>query len=198
MSAATSRRTGQAGSTGTPGDGRTPLRPAKQRTGSGAVPVLGVLLALCVLALAAVLVRDGLVLLGAFGGTPWTDTAVGAVSGTAPATWLAPAGVAVALLGLYLVVASLGRRTRKEVRLRRAPAVTITPRDVARLASAVARDVDGVATARSTASRRAVDVTLSTTGEPTVGDAVKDAVTRRLSVLDPSPRVRVRVLGGDR
>ncbi|MEJ5914685.1 DUF6286 domain-containing protein [Pseudokineococcus sp. 1T1Z-3] len=176
--------------------GPSPLRPAGERTGSGQVPLVGILLALLVLALGVVLVRDALVTLGALGGQPWFAQLVDVVAGTTPATWMVAVGVALALLGIALVAVAFRRRTRTEVRLRARTAVTTEPRDLARLSSSVARDVDGVLGARTSASRRSVVVRISTTGDAGTSDAVKNAVTQRLSVLERTPTVRVRVEGG--
>jgi len=177
---------------------RAPLSAAKERTGSGSVPVVGIVLSLCLLALSAVLVRDALVLLGVLGGTPWLQTAVGAVSGTVPATWMVPAGVALGLFGLWLLTRAFARRRRTEVRLRSRTAVTTTPRDLARLSSAVARDVDGVLGASTAATRRAITVTISTTGAGSVREAVEQQVADRLAPLERSPSVRVKVEEGRR
>ncbi|MEJ5946631.1 DUF6286 domain-containing protein [Pseudokineococcus basanitobsidens] len=181
-----------------PSGDREPLRAAGERTGSGPVPVVGALLALLALALGVVLVRDALVVLGALGGEAWLAQLVDVVAGTAPATWLVPVGVAVALVGVSLLSVALGRRTRTEVRLASRTAVTTEPRDVARLSSSVARDVDGVLGARTSAGRRSVVVRVSTTGDPAVPDAVQRAVAERLGVLQRTPSVRVRVEGDRR
>ncbi|WP_298991365.1 DUF6286 domain-containing protein [uncultured Pseudokineococcus sp.] len=181
------------------GGGREPMRAAPERTGSGAVPVVGVLLALCLLALAVALVQHALVALGAIGGPAWPQVLVEGVRGTAPATWMVPVGVVLALVGLWLVLrVALGRRTRSEVRLRSRTAVSVEPRDLARLASSAARDVDGVLGARSSADRRKVVVRVQTTGEASVPGAVQQAVAERLRAVERQPSVRVRVEGGDR
>lgn len=175
---------------------RGPLRAAEERTGSGVVPVLGVVLSLCLLGLAVVLVRDALVLLGPLGGAPWLQTVVEVLRGTAPSTWMLPAGVALALLGLWLLTRAFARRRRSEVRLRSRTAVALRPRDVARLSSAAAREVDGVLRARTSASRRSVTVAVTTTGGESVTGEVQRAVTDRLAPLERSPSVRVRVEEG--
>lgn len=172
-----------------PGTG-TPMRPARERTGSGLVPVLAAVLALALLALAVVLVRDALVALGAVGGEPWLPAAVGSLDGTAPSAAVVAVGAVAALLGLWLLAQALRRRTRRSVAVASQTGVFTGTRDVARLASGAARQVDGVVDARSTATRRSVDVRVGATG--VVEDLVTAAVTERLSVLDPAPRVRVR------
>lgn len=178
---------------------REPMRGAPERTGSGVVPVVGVLLALCLLALAVALVQHGLVALGIIGGPAWPQVLVEGVRGTAPATWMVPVGVLLALVGLWLALGvALGRRTRSEVRLRSRTAVSLEPRDVARLASSAARDVDGVLGARSSADRRKLVVRVQTTGEASTAGAVQRAVADRLRAVERQPAVRVRVEGGDR
>lgn len=182
-----------------PSSAREPLRAAPERTGSGLVPVVGVLLSLCLLALSVALVQHALVALGVIGGPAWPQALVEGVRGTAPATWMVPVGVALALLGLWLALrVALGRRTRHEIRLTSRTAVTTEPRDVARLASTTARDVDGVLGAKSSADRRRVVVTVATTGDADVPAAVAQAVSERLAVLERTPAVKVRVEGGDR
>lgn len=191
--------TSPSGDVGGPAPAREPLRGAPERTGSGLVPVVGVLLSLCLLALSVALVQHALVALGAIGGPAWPEVLVEGVRGTAPATWMAPVGVALALLGLWLLLrVALGRRTRHEIRLRSSTAVTTEPRDVARLASIAAREVDGVLGATSTADRRRVVVRVATTGDAQVSSAVEQAVSQRLAVLERTPAVRVRVQEGDR
>lgn len=180
------------------GGRREPMRPAAERTGSGLVPVVGVLLALCTLALGVVAVHDGLVALGTLSGPAWLEEAVLGVRGTAPETWMVPVGVALALLGLWLVRVALARRTRSEVRLRSRTAVAVEPRDVARLASTAARGVDGVLGATSSADRRKVVVRVTTTGDAQVQQTVQQVVAGRLSAIERTPAVRVRVEGGQR
>lgn len=190
---------GGGGDSGGGGGEAVPMRGARERTGSGLVPVVGILLALCTLGLGVVAVHDGLVALGTLSGPAWLQAAVEAVRGTTPETWMVPVGVALALLGLWLALrVALGRRTRHEMRLRSRTAVSVEPRDVARLASTTAREVDGVLGAKSSAERRKVVVRVTTTGDPGVSEAVERAVTERLALIERAPSVRVRAEEGNR
>jgi len=101
-------------------------------------------------------------------------------------------------------------RPRTAVALTAATGVFIKPRDVARLAVAVADEVDGVRDAKASANRRTVSVRIADTVDPgdtagtgdmadtSVRDAVESAVTQRLSALDRPMRVSVTAQGGTR
>jgi hypothetical protein len=171
----------------------TPMRAATQKSGSGPIGVLGPVLAVLLLALGLVLLRDALVAAGALTGTPWLTTAVDGVKGFAPAWWLIPAGIVVGLLGLCLVLTALRPRSRKTLPLTSRTGVFLHTRDVARLASGAAGDVDGVLDASSAATRKKVTVTVHGTAEADLRDAVTTAVTDRLSALQSPPRVAVTV-----
>ncbi|UCN14518.1 DUF6286 domain-containing protein [Cellulomonas iranensis] len=179
--------------TGRPDDA-TPRRPvpyAPPRP-AGTLAWLGPLLAVVVLAVAVVLVHDGLVALGALPGTSWVADA-GTGLGTLRPTWpVALVGVVVALAGLRLVVVALTPRRRPGLPLSAGAGQHVRGQDVARLASAAAARVDGVLDVSSTWGRRAVTVTATTDGDPTLEARVAVAVTQRLTALTDPPRVVVR------
>ncbi|WP_432545636.1 DUF6286 domain-containing protein [Kineococcus sp. SYSU DK004] len=178
-------------STGTAGRGER-LQDAGQPTGAGRVGVLGPVLAVLLLAVAAVLAREALVTWGTVGGQPWVPAAVDAADGLAPSPALAAVGVVLVLVGLWVLATGFARRSRRAVAVTSAPGVHVTTRDVARLASGAARSVDGVLSASSSASRRTVTVTVDATSGD-VRTRVEDAVRSGLRSLDPQPRVRVAV-----
>lgn len=175
------------------GQGPSPMRPARQPTGSGPVGVVGPVLAVLLLAAGAVLVRDALVAAGALSGRSWLGAAAEGVRGSAPATWLVPAGAVVVLVGLWLVVTALRPRTRTAVPLTSQSGAFLHTRDVARLAAGAARDVDGVLDASASASRRKVVVTVSGTAADGLREDVTAAVTHRLAALESAPRISVGV-----
>ena len=111
----------------------------------------------------------------------------------------------VALLGLWLVVVALGRRVRTRLAVTSSTGTTIGVNDAARLAASAADDVDRVLSARASATRKNVTVTVTTLEGDDVTEAVRSAVTERLSPLEQPLSVRVvsRVtaglhMGGDR
>jgi hypothetical protein len=102
-----------------------------------------------------------------------------------------PVAVVVVLLGLWLLVVALRPRPRPAIRLQAQTGVYLRTRDVARLSRGAAESVGGVLDAGSQASRRSVDVTVTTTGDEATQAAVHDAVTRRLSAIESPPKVTV-------
>ncbi|WP_328291267.1 alkaline shock response membrane anchor protein AmaP [Kineococcus sp. NBC_00420] len=170
-----------------------PMRAATQKTGSGPIGILGPILAVLLLAFGLLLLHDALVAAGALSGTLWLNAAVDGVKGFAPVWWLIPAGIVMALLGLWLASAALRPRSRKTLPLTSSTGIFLHTRDIARLASGAARDLDGVLDVSSAATRRKVTVTVHGTAEAGLSDSVTAAVTDRLSVLQSPPRVAVTV-----
>lgn len=173
-------------------DGTGPLAAAKAPVGVAPVAVTAVVVAVAVTALGVVAVRDALVAAGALSGSPWITGTVTGLDGTGPAPWVAVVGVVLLAVGLWLVLTALRPRRRTGMALRASTGVFLRPRDVGRLASHAAADVDGVLDAKASTTLRRVQVQVTTTGDPGTEQQVRDAVTGRLSHLDPAPSVRVR------
>lgn len=172
---------------------------------AGAPPATatGVVIALVLVALGVVAVRDALVALGWVPGTSWLEPAASWLAdGVGKDVWVLVVAVLVALLGLWLVLRAFGRRPRTAVSLGDGTNAWLESRDVARVADIAASDVDGVVTVRSRAAKRSVKlrVTVVDTARDGAKGAVQEAVRDALEGLDPSPRVSVKVstLGGKR
>jgi len=159
---------------------------------AGAVAWVGVVLALLVLALAVVLVHDGLVALRVLDGSTWVLAAADAVGDVRPTWQVALVGAVAALVGLRLVVIALRRRRRPGLPLAAGGGQYLLGQDVARLASGAAAQVDGVLDVTSTWGRRAVTVKATTDGGAGLEGAIRAAVSERLSALARVPRVVVR------
>jgi hypothetical protein len=181
------------GDTATRTGTRAAMPGARQKTGSGRIGFVGPVLAVLLAALGVMLIRDALIGLDVLGGTAWLPATLDALNGSSAEWWMVPAGVGVALLGLWMVVTALRPRSRKTVAVTSATGVFLHTRDVARLASDAAEEVDGVLSAASTASRRAVTVTVRSTATAGIVDGVTAAVNRRLSPLETPLQVKVRV-----
>jgi hypothetical protein len=166
---------------------------ARQKTGSGRVGMVGPVLALLLAALGVLLIRDALIAFDVLPGTALLPATLDRLSGWTAEWWMVPAGAATALVGLWLVVTALRPRSRKTLPVTSATGVFLHVRDVARLASDAAEDVDGVVSATATASRRTVTVAVRSTAMPGIVEGVTDAVTRRLRTLETPPRVKVHV-----
>lgn len=180
------------GSGGQATDERVPVRAARTPVGTGAVQVVGIVLAVLLTALGVAAVRDALLATGVIDGSPWLLGAVGRLDGLRPAGWALAVAVLLVLVGGWLVLAGLRPRPRTGLALRAGTGVFLRPAGVSRLASAAAEDVDGVLDSSTSTGRRSVSVTITTTGDASTQAAVRTAVTRRLSHLDPTPTVRVR------
>lgn len=175
----------------------TTLGAAKAPVGPGLLSLLGLLAALALTALGIVAGHDALAWGGVVQGDPWTRLLVRAIDARQASPWLVPIGVALVLLGLWLLVVALRPRPRPSTQLKAQTGVYLRTRDVARLSRGAAESVGGVLSADTRASRRAVDVTVHTTGDSAIPAAVEEAVTRRLSALDRTPTVTVTARGDD-
>ncbi|NIZ92444.1 DUF6286 domain-containing protein [Kineococcus rubinsiae] len=169
----------------------TGTRRAAPPTGSGPVGVVGPVLAVLLVALGALLVREALVTGGVVGGSTWLPPAAGALDGTAPGGAAIAVGVVAALLGLWLVVVALRRRTRRTLAV--GAMSYLSARDVARLAAGAARDVDGVLDVSAEATRKRVLVRGRATSRDGVEEPVRAAVAHQLSALTTPPAIVVRL-----
>lgn len=174
------------------------FQPAATATRAGRVGWWGVALALLLVLLGLVVVREALVAAGRVDGEPWLAPLVDRADGLEPSAVVAIVGAVLALLGLWLVVIALGRRVRTRVAVTSSAGTTIGLRDVARLAASAADDVDRVLSARASATRRAVTVTVTALEGDDVADTVRAAVAERLTPLvKPLPvRVTTRTSNG--
>ena len=160
---------------------------------------VGSLIALLLLALGVVALRDGAVAAGWLRGRPFLTTAIGWVDGLGFDWWMIPAGIAAIAIGAWWVYAALRPRRHTAVAVTARSSVWIGPADLARLASSAAETVPGVIDARSSATLRKIVVTATTT----VGDAgsgfaaaVETAVRDATAVSSSPPTVRVRMRTG--
>ncbi len=171
------------------------LRQAKTPVGLGVQPVFGALWALLVVALGVVGVRDALVYAGLLSGSGWCEEAAAKLDGKSVEAWMVPAGAALAILGLALVVIALRRRPKRGIRVTATTGIYLSSRGIQRLAQAAAADVDGVDTTTVSATRRKirVDATTFLSQPEQAEEHIKEAVHSRLSALETAPTVRVRV-----
>jgi len=172
--------------------------PAAAATRAGRVAWWSIALAVLLVALGVLVVREALVAAGRVEGDPWIAPVLDALDGVVPSAAIAVAGVVVALLGLWLVVVALGRRVRTRLAVTSSTGTTIGIGDAARLAASAADEVDRVLSARASATRRSVTVTVTTLEGDDVTDAVRAVVTERLAPLVQPLSVKVvgRVTAG--
>ena len=157
--------------------------PAAAATRAGRVAWWSIALAVLLVVLGALVLREALIAAGTVQGEPWLAPAVDSADGLAPSTVVTVVGVVVALLGLWLVVIALGRRVRTRLDVTSSTGTTIGISDAARLAASAADEVDRVLSARASATRRSVTVTVTSLEGDDVTEAVRAAVTERLAPL---------------
>lgn len=201
MSAPTRSRHPDGSTTPATTPGSVQLRSGRTPTSTPAASRWAVLLAVGVLAAGVVGIRDALVAAGVLDGALWTRTAAEHIDGLSAQTWMLPAGIVAALLGLWVLWGALRPRKPTEIQVDGTPGAWMRPTDVAKLARDAADQVDGVVTATATATRKKVTVRVSTTAQQgtATSDAVTVAVQNRLRTLHSPPRVKVttRYTGGE-
>lgn len=194
MSSSVSDRPDQ---TGQPDDAQPePMRPAKRPVSSGLLSVLGVIWGLLLVALAVICIRDALVGFGALSGKAWIATATNTLDGTTSGRWMYAVGAVCVVVGLLLLGLAIKPRRRQGIEVEATTSVLVSRWAVRRLATAEARDMDGVDTASASASRKRVTVEatiLASSQAESLKSDIAEAVTRRLSALRTVPRVGVRV-----
>lgn len=188
-----------------------PIRPAKGvRRPLGALPALipGVILALVAVGLGVVGIHDAIIHwtrsgswdLISISGPTWTGRAIRSIENLTPHLWMSFAGVAVALLGIWLVVLALKPRRVRGVAVSSSTYMWVEHAGIGRLAVGAAAQVPGVRSARGSAGRRRVDVTVEAGGGDTqqLAASVRDAIAARLAPLAKAPRITVSVKQPDR
>jgi uncharacterized protein DUF6286 len=177
--------------------------PAVPATGGAAKPPVGapaatgvaLASATALVALGVIAARDVLISAGAITGTPWIVNALDYVDGLTAQTWMTPAGVGVAVVGLLLMIAAVKPRRRTHRPLS-APDTWIAPRDVNRLARNAVEPLTGVASASVTGSVNKISLTLVPLAgyqRAALESAARTAVTEALAPMARPPRVRVRI-----
>lgn len=169
-----------------------PTSTAPAPTGAPPASAWAVVLAVLTGAAGVLLLRDAAVVAGLLDGSPFTTSLVDRLRSVRPEAWYLPAGIVLALLGLWLVVAALRPRPRRDLAVGDTSLVWLTPSATASIARAAASVVDGVVEARATATRRSVRVVARTTSaDPQVASRVTAAVEDSLRGLATAPAVRV-------
>lgn len=173
--------------------------PPKARPGSASVSVL---LALVLIGVAVVAVRDLAVSQGWSAGSPWTLSLVERIDGLGASTALAIGGIAIAVVGLLLVLLAVKPAPVTHLRTETGQAGGATDEDadlwlskaaVAAVARGVADRVSGVISAEASRARgRSITVEVVTSQDAaTVSQRVQHAIDARVQGLTRAT-IRVR------
>lgn len=184
-----------------------PVKPAKAVPRPlGTLPALipGIILAIVAIGIGVVGIHDGLVYWTRSGswdlislhGATWTGAAIHWVENLTPQLWMTFAGAALALVGIWLIVLALKPRRVRGVAVTSSTYMWVEHSGVGRLAVAAAAQVPGVRSARGSAGRRKVDVTVeagSGGDSQQLATSVRDAIAARLAPLTKAPKITVSV-----
>lgn len=157
--------------------------------------VLAVVLAL----IGVVGVHDALTRAGVWlHGPTWVGMVIEHTNGTGSSLWMSVAGIALALLGLWLLILALKPRRRHGLQLQAASTIWLDYKAIASMATATATGTDGIAEARSSVGRRRVTVDAVMAPDATddpgeLSRRIQRAVTDRLAPLVRPPTARVHL-----
>lgn len=104
-------------------------------------------------------------------------------------------GVLVALIGLWLIVAAFKPRPHTHVKVSSKASVWMRPVDVARKSTATMQQEFGADDVRSRADRKRLSVQVgSDDTEQMQEETIHDALRPELSLLEPTPKIKLTVL----
>ncbi|MEX3507775.1 MULTISPECIES: DUF6286 domain-containing protein [unclassified Corynebacterium] len=154
-----------------------------------------IFLGLLLLALAVMAGRETWLVATDANASSWVTPVTDLVARENLETWMIWAGVAAVVVGLIFLIVAFKPRRKTHMRLEsERSSVWLRAVDVARRSSAVARQVPGVAAARTQATDKNVKITVNgDTEDPALAPRVEEAVSQALQTLESTPRVSVTV-----
>ena len=153
--------------------------------------ILGSLLGLALLGVAAVGIRDHLVRFGWISGTPWTESAASWIERSTWQNWMWPAAVALVVVGLLFVWIAIKPRRKTHETMDRYGVMWTRRGDAARRCSAALMEVPGVAHATTVVRRRSAKAVV-TTSIPVDSELLRTTAIDALAPVRDSPRVKIR------
>ncbi|WP_257159260.1 alkaline shock response membrane anchor protein AmaP [Corynebacterium cystitidis] len=172
-------------------------------TGFGAEPrphpiarILTILLAIVLLAIAGVAIRDAWYLFdGAHPSDGWIATALNFLSEATVTTGGVIVGVLVAVLGLWLIISALRPRPHTHLKVRSHASIWMRPVDIARKSTAVVRHEFGADDISSRADRKKLTVNVAhDNADEEFISSVRKALETELNVLESTPKISVHTL----
>jgi hypothetical protein len=168
--------------------------PAKRPVAAPAAATAGILLALALIALGIAGVQHASASAGWISESSWLGWFATKAEVLRPADWMTYAGIAAALIGLWLIATALSPRRPTHLAVGDQD-IWIRPGDLARLAADTARTTSEVSSASSKSTRRTVKLTATAVTPDTVEltRTLSTAIADRLHPVQPPPRIRVHV-----
>ncbi len=176
--------------------GERPLKAAKPPVGSGTTPLFAQLVALLVIAVGVLGVQEALARTGLVS-TSWTSWLLTRADGRIATFAMLVLFVVLVLVGLILLLAVFRPRPSRVLTLSAETGVFLRASDMARIAADRVAGVDGVDDVDAAASRKRLDLHVTTVEPPSGNSAVEAAVRSRLEpvleVLGNPPRLSVDI-----
>lgn len=178
-------------------DGTGP-RPARTPLARPAAALVAIAVAVALLGVSVIAGREFLIAKEFIAPAAWVRNSLWWIADLHWHTSMAVAGVAAAVLGVATICVALLPRTRTHLPVRAdgTPVVWLRPVDVARMCSARAKSVAGVAAVHTTVDRRHATVHLTPNGDVAPEDLdadVRDRLAPALDLLATPRALRVRV-----
>jgi hypothetical protein len=159
----------------------------------------GAFLALVLLGLGVVALRDTAVALQWLHGAPWIDAVIAGIADLRFAWWMIPAGIAALAIGAVLVVSAVRPPRKTALAVNAKSSVWISPWELAGVSTYAANAIPGVFSARTAATPRKLVVSARVTDAETIDAKSAEVETAVLSairfVVNP-PTVTVHLTGG--
>ncbi|WAC56158.1 DUF6286 domain-containing protein [Gordonia sp. SL306] len=165
-----------------------------------AATIVGCVIGLVLLGVAAVAVRDLLVQIGWLSGSAWTRDAADRVADLGWSDWMWPVAVTLIVIGVAMIWLAVKPRRRTHLSLKGYEVMWTRRGDLARRCSNAASGLTGVDHATTVVGRRTVKVRVTVTDAADLGD-IDRVVGDVLADIDAPLRAKVRPVGrrsGDR
>ncbi len=159
----------------------------------------GAFLALVLLGVGVVALRDTAVALQWLHGTPWIGAVIDRIDGMTFAWWVIPAGVTALAVGTVLVISALRPPRKTALAVKAKSSVWISPWELAGVSTFAANSVPGVFDARTAATQRKLAVSARVTDAKTVDAKTAEidaAVRSAIQFLADPPKITVHIAGG--
>lgn len=179
----------------------TALKAARPPVGTGSSPLIGLLLALGLMALGVVGIQEALVRSEAISDTSWTSTALTRADGVRSATWMLVAFIALIVVGVLLLLVALRRRPRKTLTLTANTGVYLRTRDLSRIVESRLDGTDSITHASARTTRKKLRITVTTVDAAAQNSQLETRVVElirpTLDALDKAPKTAVTVRNED-
>lgn len=154
-----------------------------------------IFLGLLLLGLAVVAGRETWLVASDANASSWVTPVTDLVARETLETWIIWAGVAAVMVGVIFLIIAFKPRRKTHLRLgSERSSAWLRAVDVARRSSAVARQIPGVAAARSQATDKSIKIIVNgDTQDPKLAPRVEEAVSQALHSLASTPQVSVSI-----